>query len=136
MKNKKRSVSISSSSPQVNATFTSPLRIVFSEHTTLIDGVLYGNLSKLKNLCRGLATNNDYAKAYVRLWVNNIVGPKGPQLRPNIKSTDGTLNEDKNNLVSKHWKRWQTSAGNNNQSLLDIVRLSVRTLAIDEKSLR
>lgn len=48
--------------------------------------------------------NNDYAKTFVRLCRQNIIGQNGIQLNARSKNKDGTLDKESNDAIQRTWK--------------------------------
>lgn len=55
---------------------------------------------------REQAANNDYAKAYLRLVRQNVVGPKGPMLNGQVKKASGQLDAEANAAIENGWAEW------------------------------
>lgn len=69
------------------------------------DEILRADLATLRSRSRDLWRNNDYAKAFGRLLVTNVVGPKGIQLRNN--ATEGSAPDVvANRIIETAWRRW------------------------------
>lgn len=50
--------------------------------------------------------NNPYAKKFLLMLKNNVVGPYGIQLNAQSKDTDGTLDKFANEAIEKSWDEW------------------------------
>lgn len=50
--------------------------------------------------------NNDYARAFVRIARQNIVGPKGVVLQAQSRDTSGTLDALANESIEAAWAKW------------------------------
>jgi lambda family phage portal protein len=55
---------------------------------------------------REQAANNDYAKAFIRMARQNIVGPKGVQLQAQARDEKGALDTLANQAIEAEWARW------------------------------
>lgn len=55
---------------------------------------------------REQATNNDYARAYVRMCRQNIVGPSGIQLQAQSRKSSKKLDSEANKAIEAAWCRW------------------------------
>ena len=60
----------------------------------------------VRDRARDLYNNNDYAKGFVRLCVQNIVGPNGIVFQNKSKNRKGTLDTRANDLIEKAWNEW------------------------------
>jgi lambda family phage portal protein len=63
------------------------------------------NLEILRNRCRSLSRNNDYAKRYLNLLVTNIVGHNGIRYQSKARGNDGKL-DALNNDLEKRFTKW------------------------------
>lgn len=55
---------------------------------------------------REQAVNNDYAKAFVRMCRQNIVGPKGVMLQAQSRDESGKLDTLANQAIEAAWEKW------------------------------
>jgi len=55
---------------------------------------------------REQAVNNDYARAFVRLARQNIVGPKGVVLQAQTKDANGKMDDLANEAIEQAWAKW------------------------------
>lgn len=55
---------------------------------------------------REQVVNNDYARAFVRICRQNIVGPKGVMLQAAARRADGSLDTDLNQAIEAAWLAW------------------------------
>ncbi|USZ80533.1 portal protein [Serratia phage MQ-4] len=55
---------------------------------------------------REQAANNDYAKSYLRMCRQNIVGPKGVMLQAKSVGNDGKLDKPANDAIETAWEKW------------------------------
>lgn len=55
---------------------------------------------------REQAANNDYARAFVRMCRQNIVGPKGVMLQAQSRDSDGKLDTRANEAIEAAWQKW------------------------------
>lgn len=83
-------------------------RLTQSWSTTPVsaDDVVRRNYTSLVARSRHEADNNDYAKKFVRLCVQNIVGPKGVLLQAQARDFDGNLDNQANDALEDAWDRW------------------------------
>jgi lambda family phage portal protein len=55
---------------------------------------------------REQAANNDYARAFLRMCRQNIVGPHGVMLQAKSKDASGKLDADTNEAIEREFSRW------------------------------
>jgi lambda family phage portal protein len=55
---------------------------------------------------RQQCTENGYARQFLRLCRQNIIGPHGIQLRPQVTNAAGELDEAINSAIQAAWKEW------------------------------
>jgi lambda family phage portal protein len=55
---------------------------------------------------REQANNNDYAKSFLRMCRQNIVGPQGVTLQAQSKNDDGKLNASVNDAIETEFAKW------------------------------
>nr|DAN07186.1 MAG TPA: portal protein [Caudoviricetes sp.] len=55
---------------------------------------------------REQARNNDYARAFVRMCRQNIVGPRGVMLQAQSRDDAGRVDTDTNEAIEVAWARW------------------------------
>lgn len=67
---------------------------------------LRGELCTLRGRARELSRNNAYARRYLMLLAENVVGPKGIRLQAQAKMRDGSLDQTSNNRIEAAWKDW------------------------------
>ncbi|WP_417842018.1 phage portal protein [Terasakiella sp.] len=70
------------------------------------DELVRRNYLPLVARSREQAANNDYAKKFLRLCTQNIVGPKGVQLQAQSRDTTGSLDVAANEAIEKAWADW------------------------------
>lgn len=73
---------------------------------TTADSVIHRHQRVLVARSREQATNNDHAKAFIRLCRQNIVGPNGVMLQAQARSGDGKLDMDLNKGLEAAWGEW------------------------------
>lgn len=98
------------------------------------DSEIRGNLNQLRVRCRDLANNDPYAKKYLRLLRDNVVGETGFNLQVQAKNDDGQLDEYGNDIIETQFKLW-SQVGNctadGKQSLADVTQMVIQGLARD-----
>lgn len=75
-------------------------------HPVTTDQLIRQHQRVLVARAREQAVNNDYAKAFVRMCRQNIVGPKGVMLQAQAKNSAGKLDKDVNQAIESAWSRW------------------------------
>jgi lambda family phage portal protein len=55
---------------------------------------------------REQAANNDYARSFLRMCRQNIVGPQGVTLQAQSKTADGKLNNNANEAIEREFAKW------------------------------
>ena len=78
----------------------------FVTSTRTADAELRYNLKVLRNRCRELSRNNEYAKRYLRLLRTNVVGEKGVSLQVKAVNVDGSFDRIGNNIIEQQFKAW------------------------------
>lgn len=98
------------------------------------DAELRYSLQVMRARARELSRNNDYAKRFLSLVKNNVIGPKGIQLQMRVKNPDGTMDEKANAAIERAWSAWGHAGfctADGRLSWVDAQRLFVETLARD-----
>lgn len=83
---------------------------------------------------RELERNNDYAKKFLSMCENNVVGRSGFTLKNQAKDQNGKLDQRANNAIEWEWWRWGRKGNctvDGKLSFLGVQKLFVRTLARD-----
>lgn len=70
------------------------------------DWIITRNLRPLVARSREQCMNNDYAKAFLRLCRQNIVGPKGVVLKAAFKKARGGMDVELNKALKDAWEDW------------------------------
>lgn len=70
------------------------------------DSEIRYNLKTLRNRCRDLSRNNEYARKYIHLIKTNVVGERGVTLQERAINADGTLDTGANNIIEREFIRW------------------------------
>lgn len=70
------------------------------------DGELKIALETMRNRSRDLEQNNDYAKRFISMNVNNVVGPSGITMQSKVKNGSGNLDVRANEVLEDSFKRW------------------------------
>lgn len=70
------------------------------------DDVVRRNQRVLVARSREQTANNDYAKKFMQMSRQNIVGPRGVQLQAQSRDLDGTLDTLANDAIEAAWREW------------------------------
>jgi hypothetical protein len=70
------------------------------------DDVVRKNQRILVARSREQAANNDFAKRYLQMARQNVVGPRGVQLQARSQDADGTLDTAANAAIERAWREW------------------------------
>lgn len=70
------------------------------------DTIVEKNQRVLVARSREQATNNDYARAFLRMCRQNIVGPQGIMLQAQSANASGKLDTQANDAIELAWKSW------------------------------
>lgn len=70
------------------------------------DLIVYRNQMQLVARSREQVNNNDYAKKFIRMCVQNIVGAEGVLLQGRVKKTDESLDDVANQAIEHAWREW------------------------------
>lgn len=71
-----------------------------------IDQDLRSGNKVLRARAKDLTKNNDYAKAIITQFENNVIGPHGIKLQVRAKNENGTYDKYANDLIESKWKQW------------------------------
>lgn len=63
-------------------------------------------LETLRNRCRDLERNNEYARRYIHLLKTNVVGERGVTMQVKARNTDGTFDRIGNSIIERQWSEW------------------------------
>lgn len=70
------------------------------------DWIITRNLRPLVARSREQCMNNDYAKAFLRLCRQNVVGPNGVVLKTSVKKPRGGMDVEANGALKAAWEEW------------------------------
>lgn len=91
-------------------------------------------LETLRNRCRDLERNNEYARRFVHLLKTNVVGEKGVNMQVKARNTDGTFDRIGNLQIEREWAAWGKKGNctvDGKMSWLDAQKFFVQSLARD-----
>lgn len=92
------------------------------------DKELEGDLLRLRARSRDLVRNNVYARRFLKMAQNHVVGPKGVLLRPANTFANGRPYDTVNDAVREAWERWsrpQHASISGRLSLAQLERLAI-----------
>ena len=75
-------------------------------HPFTADEVVRRHQRTLVARSRDQAINNDYARKFLQMCRQNIVGPRGVQLQAQARDADGTLDAAANEAIETVWRMW------------------------------
>lgn len=76
----------------------------FFSSTKSADSEIRWDIRVLRDRCRDLARNNDYAKKYIALMKTNVVGEHGIQMQSRARNEDGKLDKAANLILESEWR--------------------------------
>lgn len=102
-----------------------------------VNSDLDGSLVILRSRARSLCANYDYARRFLSLVANNVVGPHGPTLQVRATMSAGqALDTVANEAIEGHWGRWSEVCDVRGQmTLAEMLRVVVKGTARDGEAL-
>lgn len=91
-------------------------------------------LRRMRYRSRDLCINNDYARRFLRMCANNVIGWQGVRLLPMPRRADGKVDRPDQAAIRRAWRRWGrvgTCTVTKRQSWRDVQRLIATTLPRD-----
>jgi len=98
------------------------------------DSELRFSLKTLRDRCRDLTRNNEYAKRYMQLLTSNVVGENGVNFQCQARNEDRTLDAPGNAIVENSFKKWGRLGSctvDGRMSWADCQRFVIQNLARD-----
>lgn len=98
------------------------------------DDVIKQGLKRLRSRSRDMAINNDYAKRFLNMVTNNIVGASGIKLQCKARDNNGALDKEGNRIIEEQWKEWgekENASVTGQLTWVDTQRLVAETVAKD-----
>lgn len=113
------------------------LTLSMAQSSRSINADLDSSLVILRSRARSLCANYDYARRFLSLVANNIVGPDGPTLQVRATMSNGKdLDKVANDAIEWHWGRWgETCDIRGLQTLPQMLQVAVKGSARDGESL-
>ena len=99
-----------------------------------IDEIMYQQLRAVRARSREQSRNNGYIKRYQNLLKNNVIGPNGIKLVPQVKLRNGRPHTKANTAIGKAWMDWckpKNCSVIGNQSDLIMQQMIMANLPID-----
>lgn len=97
-----------------------------------INQELRSDLDHLRARGRDLANNSDYARKFIRMCQDNIVGPDGVRLQSRVVDPKGTPDRLASQAIESGWQQWQAVADvTGRQHFVDMLRTAVGGLPAD-----
>jgi len=116
------------------AASTSRLFADFATTDRSADAELRPAIKILRARSRELVRNNEYARRYVNLMKNNIVGDRGFTTQCKAMNSAGTLDSVGNDLVEKAFRTWgkiQNCTVSGNMTWVDVQKLVIESVVRD-----
>jgi lambda family phage portal protein len=98
------------------------------------DAEISRDLKRLRERCRDLERNNDYARGFFRALENNILGAGGIAFQSKVKDFNGKFDDMANRIIEADWAKWgrvDFCSVTEDMTWLDCQKLILRTAARD-----
>lgn len=98
------------------------------------DQELRGNIRAIRARARELVRDNPYAKRFIHLTAQNVVGPHGVQLRGQVMNLKGKPNDGVNATLEREWRHWGAADAcmvDGRMNFAELQRLVMKTVAQD-----
>lgn len=106
----------------------------FQSQLFTLDQLLKMDLKTLKARSRTLSVNNDYARRFIILLKNNVVGPNGFQLQSKASDLSGKPDTVANKKIEENWAEWgkkQNASVSGRLSFTGLCLLWIASIGID-----
>lgn len=118
---------------QFDAAKSTELLADFTGRQSSANTDIYNGFAKLLFRAKELSQNNPYARRFLTVMANNVIGPHGIKMQMDVKDPDGTPDERANNTIEKAWEQFSmrdfTTSGTVSRQLFEVT--SVKCLARD-----
>ena len=110
---------------------------LFADFVTMqksADAEIRPALRRVRDRCRDVARNNDYARRYLQLLTTNVVGSQGVKVQVRGRNSDGALDAPGNAIIERQWREWGkrgVCTRDGRLSWIDAQRVFCDTLARD-----
>lgn len=97
-----------------------------------LDAALVVMRARARSLCQ----NNEFARRFLTLVANNVVGHAGPTLQVRSKNPDGSLDKVANDTIETHWARWgQVADITGRMTFAEMQHVGIKAVARDGEAL-
>ena len=106
----------------------------FVANTLSADSEIRPALRRVRDRCRDVARNNDYARRYLQMIETNVVGDTGVRIQVRARNSDGSLDTVGNSIIERQWDIWGrrgTPTMDGKMSWLDCQRMFISNVARD-----
>ena len=108
------------------------LRGDFDGSTLSINEELRSSLSVMRSRSRQLERDNDYARKFLSMVGQNVIGPQGIRLQMRVRDLDGSLDTMANERIERAWVKWGKNCSMDGRlSWCDVQNLFIKTVARD-----
>ena len=110
----------------------------FQSGTRSADEEIRWDLRKVRDRCRELARNNDYAKRFISLMKTNVIGEMGIQLQAESRNSNGEDDDAANTIIEDQWQKWGRKGNcttDGRLSFIDCQDLVMESLAVEGECL-
>ena len=134
LRNIARALGFGQSARSYNAAKIGRLTSDWTTSTTSANKEVRNDIKVLRARSRQLERDNDYVRRFFGLLSNNVLGANGIGFQAKSRDLNGNLDDVANRKIEQAWADWSrpencTVAGT--QSLLDVQRLTLRSVARD-----
>lgn len=119
---------------EYNAAQNNRLTANWTQTPLPIDEIIRRNLKTLRARSRQQAANSDYAKRFLGLLKQHVIGPRGIQLRAQIVDLDGQPDSLATIAIERGWREWGKKSNCDAEgrlSWLQLQRVAISTVAED-----
>lgn len=106
----------------------------FVANTLSADSEIRPALRRVRDRCRDVARNNDYAKRYLQMIETNVVGDQGVRIQVRARNSDQSLDTVGNAIIERQWDYWGrrgVPTMDGKMSWLDCQRMFISNVARD-----
>jgi len=104
----------------------------FIQTSKSADTEIKQSLRVLRNRSRDLARNNAYARRFINVYTDNVIGAKGVHLQVRSRDPNGALDSFANNTIETRFKEWGVKCTSDEKlGWIDCQRLFAETYARD-----
>ena len=93
-----------------------------------------GNLRILRARAREMSRNNPVAKSYLKILLGNVLGERGIGYQPQVRNSDGQLNQAFNAKIETAWQEWSKKGNctvDGKLSFRGVCNLILKNVAVD-----